>query len=244
MTSNNNVFEVPTSGSDEEIPSYYEHLVGDGKKFKDNEALAKGKYEADKTVAAREAELAEIRKELNTRISLEEFMTKQNERTSNNQPQAHVAPVAANEGQESNDNISVVVAKEIAKAQANATRAKNAEISIAKMKEAWGTNATTRLEQVSRSLGLGKEFLQDLAERSPDAFAQVIGAVPNTNKVQNITPPNTRVNSAANVSERNTVRNEEYWDKMKQTDPKFYFSAQGYNQRHSDALTLGEAYFS
>ncbi len=238
-----NVFETPNmADGNEEIQNYLEHLVGEGKKFKDTEALARGKYEADKTVAAREAELAEIRKELNTRISLEEFMTKQNERQPNNQPQANVAPNGQNEGNEKVD-IHSVVAAEIAKAQALSMRAKNAEASKQRMKDAWGTNALARLEQVSRELGLGKEFLQDLAERSPDAFAQVVGAVPNTNRVQNITPPNTRVNSAADVSNRNTIRDEEYWDKMRESDPKFYFSAQGYNQRHNDAQTLGEAYF-
>ena len=54
------LFTPNTAEGNEEIQSYLEHLVGEGKKFKDNEALARGKFEADKTDAAREAELAEI----------------------------------------------------------------------------------------------------------------------------------------------------------------------------------------
>lgn len=238
-----NLFEETpnTAAGDEEIPNYLEHLVGEGKKFKDNEALARGKYEADKTIAAREAELAEVRKELNTRISLEEFMTKQGQREPMQTP--HQEPIENVNTNESNTDIAKTVAAEVSKLQAQAQRAANAQTSRQKMKEAWGDSAVARLEQVSRDMGLGKEFLQDLAERSPDAFLQVIGAKVQNSKVQNITPPTNRVNSAANVSARNTIRNEEYWDNMRKSDPKFYFSAQGYNQRHNDALTLGEAYF-
>lgn len=238
-----NLFEnTPNSAEDNaEIQNYLEHLVGEGKKFKDPEALARGKFEADRTIAAREAELAEVRKELNTRISLEEFMTKQGQREPVQTPnQVSTEIVNTNE---SNTDIAKTVAAEVNKLQAQAQRAANAQASRQKMKEAWGDSAVARLEQVSRDMGLGKEFLQDLAERSPDAFLQVIGAKVETSKVPNITPPTTRVNSAANVSGRNTVRNEAYWDKVRESDPKFYFSAQGYNQRHSDAQALGEGYF-
>lgn len=248
---NNSVFEIETNeadtGNGEQISSYYEHLVGEGKKFKDNEALAKAKIEADKTVKEREKELAEIRKELNTRISIEEFMTKNFQRTPNSQEPSTDGdeprePSLPNEGNKPID-VEKVVDEVFTRKQLQAQKAQNAAKAKQLMKEVWGSNASERLNSVSEELGLGKEFLQDLAERSPEAFAQVVGLKDVQKTVVNQTPPTSNVNSFAMARANPNVRNEQYWDEVKKRDPKFYFSIDGYNQRHKDALALGADYF-
>lgn len=238
-----NIFEAPKTPVDtnEEIASYRELYVGEGKKFQDDEALAKGKHESDQFIERLKLEAADLRKELGTRISLEEYMTKNLEKPSNQQPQAPVEQQTPNEINEV--NIEKMVTDFYTKNQLQAQRARNVEVSGQKMKEAWGDSYVQHLEKVSRDLGLGKDFLQDLAERSPDAFLQVIGANTQSRRVENITPPNTRINSAANINTKQGVRDEAYWDRIKQTDPKAYYSAEGYNRRHQDAQSLGVSYF-
>ena len=237
------VFTPSKDGDDNanDIKSYREELL---KKFKDDEAIAKGKWEADKTIAQREQELAELRKELNTRISLEEFMTKQFENgNSNNSVQPNVE--IPNQPDTRNDiDIEKIVNDAINKHNVQTQRARNVEISQQKMREVWGSSASERLNEQANKLGLGKEFLQDLAERSPEAFLQVVGATKVEKKIDTSTPPRTHSNSASNIKNIEGVRNEEHWDNIRRNDPKFYFSAEGYNQRHKDALTLGEDYFN
>lgn len=243
------IFTPETPVDDTPISSYRERLVGEGKKFKDDEALARGKYEADLTIARREAELAEVRKELNTRITLEEFLTKQKPEartpgSNNDQPIVAETIVPKSEGntaeQFRNEARSVYQEEQI-----KAQRAANAQTARQKLKEAWGDSAVQRLEQVSRSLGVGKEFLQDLAERSPEAFLNAIGAVPQKNPSGYTTPPASNRNSGATLNAQQMgVRNEAYYDKLKVENPKWYYSIEGYNARDKDALALGADYFN
>ncbi len=238
------IFEAPktTVDTNEQISSYRGLFVGEGKKFQSDEDLAKGKYEADQFIERLKQEAADLRKELGTRISLEEFMTKNLEKPSNQTPTSVVEQQTPNEIKTVAD-YERIATDVYTKQQLNAQRVRNADISSQKLKEAWGDSYVQHLEKVSRDLGLGKDFLQDLAERSPDAFLQVVGAGTQSRRVENITPPASRVNSAANLNPKGGVRDEAFWDKIKQTDPKMYFSAEGYNRRHQDAQALGPSYF-
>ena len=56
--------------------NYLEELVGEGKKFKDPVALARSKVESDRHIAKLESELKAIRTDMNSRLSLEDLVTK------------------------------------------------------------------------------------------------------------------------------------------------------------------------
>src|SRR5688572_23205514 len=65
----------------DDTKDYFTELVGDGKKFNDEKALAKGKAFADHHISLLEAEKAEmveehrkLREELNARAALEELI--------------------------------------------------------------------------------------------------------------------------------------------------------------------------
>jgi hypothetical protein len=75
MTVENILFEEadPTLTSTTNV-NPLEALVGEGKKFKTAEDLARGKLEADNFVKQLQTELATLREDLNGRIKLEEFM--------------------------------------------------------------------------------------------------------------------------------------------------------------------------
>src|SRR6266853_6356138 len=55
---------------------FYDDLVGEGKKFKDPEALARSKIESDRFIANLLREQSEMRETLNKRINEEEFLNR------------------------------------------------------------------------------------------------------------------------------------------------------------------------
>src|SRR5688572_12541162 len=69
--------EPADSGDDNNQGSILEQLVGEGKKFADAEALAKCKAESDAFIETLKREQAELRRELDTRLSLEDFLDQQ-----------------------------------------------------------------------------------------------------------------------------------------------------------------------
>src|SRR5690242_15072647 len=74
-----------------------ELLVGEGKKFKTPQDLAKGKMESDKFIVQLQKEQAALREELNKRLSVEEFVEKMNKAPA---PSASTPP---NQGTEERD---------------------------------------------------------------------------------------------------------------------------------------------
>jgi hypothetical protein len=72
----------------------FDQLVGEGKRYANGDVLARSKIEADKAIKQREQELAELRAELNTRLSLEEFLAKTsaNVSTQGNNPPVEQTP--------------------------------------------------------------------------------------------------------------------------------------------------------
>ena len=54
--------------------NFLDHLVGEGKKFTDPEAMAKGKYESDRHVSNLEKQLAELKEDLDKATQMDEMM--------------------------------------------------------------------------------------------------------------------------------------------------------------------------
>lgn len=73
-----NIFDVELQ-DEVTIPDnvdYVNELVGEGKKFKTVEDLAKGKYHSDVTIETFKRQIDDLKKELNTRTSLDSFLDK------------------------------------------------------------------------------------------------------------------------------------------------------------------------
>lgn len=254
------LFKAPiTPVAGDEIKSYRELLVGEGKKFRDEEALAKGKYEADLYVKTLEEKADDLQRELKTRMSLEEFMTKNFDRTSESNRNSNQGSDENHDG-DSNKNIAVnktvdetqitdMVQKAIVREQARQAQSSNAELVRQELIKVWGSNYTSKLQERANELGVGADFLNDLATKSPKAFMSVVGLAGGTNRnAPNATlPPSNRVNASVQLlgseGSNSGVRDKKYYDKMRTEDYKRYTSAETTVQRHKDAIAMGEAFF-
>lgn len=233
----------------------YESLVGDGKKFADAEALAKSKVEADAFIESLKKDNAEIRQELSTRLSLEEFYNKTQQARNVNPPISSGNTNTVEQGvdngknaapvQVSQEDVQKLVREALAREQTQATRNSNLSASREELKKVFGDDYGNHLAKRADDLGLDRTFVDEIASRSPKALLALIGEAPKTND-RYVAPPvaQRNTNQVAFTSNSPGVRNDAYWSEMKKSNLKEYMKPENQVQRHKDAQALGDKYFS
>lgn len=222
-------------------------LVGDGKKFKTVEELARGKLESDRFIQQLQGELKGLRDELGTRVKLEEFMDK----LSNSQKPDQTMDTGHNQNREGGNEVTALkpedirklLDEELQKRESVSAAQRNLEAVKGKLVDSFGPNYASRLEQEASKLGVTKDFLNNLAASQPNAFLRLVGADTGVQrKTEDIfTPPTSQLQ----LRNPGTLeRNQSYYNKMKQDNPKEYWTPAVQNQLHKDALRLGETFFT
>lgn len=157
-------------------------LVGEGKKFKTVDDLAKGKAESDRVIMAREQELAELREELKKRETVEDIIQRVTRPPVQSPlPVTESQPTPATSGITDEDLV-----QRIREVTSEATRAekvaRHAEEVATRLVEVFGSEeaANRAITAKAQELGVSVEFLQSTAVQSPKAFYAQIGldAVP------------------------------------------------------------------
>lgn len=231
--------------------NWLEEYVGEGKKFKDPEDLAKGKAHSDAFIYRLQKEAEELRKELNTRIKLEEFMDRMN---SQNTDGAHQATQTAGTGDQANgtasnatspDDIERLIEQRLAQIEAEKQQKQNLDIARAKLQEVYGESYQTALEARTAELGLTKEFVANLAKTQPKALFALLGVDNQQKRDESIFTPRGSVNTSglANTNQ-SSEKNWAYYEKVRKQNPAAYFSVQVQNEMHKQAAKLGERFYS
>lgn len=218
-------------------------LVGEGKKFKSVDELARGKLESDKFIEQLKAEQAELRNEykrLEEQVAkgrtLEDVLKQVNaQRTEGgNQP----------DQQFSQEDIAKLVDQRLSEATKNQTRRANqeeAQASVLKYVQGDEVKAREFVQAEARRLGMTTEALRDIGAQSPEAFRRLVGINQSRPPVSG---PNLRnvVNSDGGDN-TGTERDSAYYAKLrKELGPRFW-DASVQQQRFKDVQRLGERFY-
>lgn len=229
------VFDETTTIDDVTVDS----LVGEGKKFKTVDDLAKGKAESDRVIAARERELAELREELSRRATVED--TIRNLTATPNQSAAPVQePKPAASAPSFTDEDLVARIREVTQAQSEQQRIQANVAEVAnKLTDLYGSEekANAVVNQKARELGVSVDFLQEVAAKSPKAFFTTIGAT-------DVTPTGTPSASHSDVNPQVLADTRPgpqpgtyaFYENIRKTDPERYFKPAIQNALMKDAL--------
>lgn len=227
--------------------SYREALVGEGKKFKDEEALARGKWEADQMIARLTREMDELRDDLNKRMTTEELLEKITSR--NAQPNNPTTPESGQQHSHqevnamSQEDIQKLVQKTLTVEQQKALAAQNVATVRNKLQEHWGNDFPQKLEQTTKELGVSKEYMAHMAETAPQAFLKLVGADQPRQPAGVFEAP--VPNSAVIRGDGNSnVKNYKYFSEMRKADPKKYWSVETQREMHKLAQEQGERFFN
>lgn len=224
---------APTD-TDPVIPeNAYETLVGEDKKYKDNESLAKSKLHSDRHIAILEKELAELREANQKATTLEEVKTQilsQIKPTevppSHPDAQPDDQPDAKVTDSDLEAKIAALLVKKEAEAQAGMNRKKVQDT----LRDKFGSDAQLVLNQKAQELGVSLDYLAGVANDSPSAFFRLVGV-----DVSQPTPTPSAPRSTTSVAPANNSR-VAYWDNMKKTNPMEYFNKANTALRHKEMM--------
>lgn len=230
---------------------YLAQLVGDGKKFKTNLDLAKGKVESDNYIQTLVREKDELRadylrlkEEFDNRARFEDLLDQLKGAT---QPTTH-------REQPITDDVSVapkkidpnefesLVSNTVQKIEQKKTHDANLQQVQAKLTERFGSNYQSALNQTVANLGLDKAFVDNIAKTSPQAFYKLIGLEGENRQETFQSPLRTSVRSDGFLPTSGPKRTWSYYQKMRQEQPKLYHDPKTVVQMHKDAQDLGDAF--
>lgn len=228
--------------------NYLEELVGDGKKFKTVEDLARGKYEADLHVSLKNRELdaltaeyKRLQNEYNAGPKLQEVLDKilTAQTSSSETPKANdnnTAPPAFDPSQ-----LDSLLESKLQKISAAKQAQENTKLVKDTLQAQFGDGFSAMLQAQTQKLGLTKEMVDNLVQTSPDAIFRIMG----TNQAKDNTfqaPPRSSRQStdfAPNTNKRTFA----YWKEEAKKKPGLFSDPKAHNQMLEDIKAIGEKAF-
>ena len=221
---------------------YLADLVGEGKKFSDVQALARGKAESDSFIETLKHQMDELRQDYNrltlearNRESIETMLQNREAKEQVPQPERTAPPPTRPDPKDYDAYFDTRIrqheARQREEANLNATRDL--------LRERFGSDYQTKLRETIDSIGLDAEEVTRLARRSPQAFAKVLGLEQTTQPFQ-APPRSTNLTSPPRFAPKRTMA---FYEKMKRDNPTEYHSAKTNVQMHKDAQELGASFF-
>lgn len=227
-----------------EVEPKFEDLVGEGKKYQDNDALARSKHHADKHIFNLEKELAELREDLKAREQVEALINKFESKlgtSTREEPPLVEQPVTQIQGLSEKDILSLVD-KHVSQQEQKRSRDKNLEDAKAKLTQAYGDRYGDVVKKKAQELGMSIERLTEIAAESPTALMKLVSQGEVT-KGSSFTPPRSTQAPARTGFEDSNVRNYAYWQKLRRENPSQYHSPKMSMQRMKDASEQGDAFY-
>jgi len=224
--------------------SFVTQLVGEGKKFKDLEALAKGKLEADRHIGEITKTLDELRAELAKQDyakSLLDTMSKGSETRTEQPPPNNPSPSNTENTTQSASDIESLVEKVITEKEKNRTVSQNISVVGEEMERQFGDKAGQILKSKSQELGMSIDRLKEIAAESPTAFFQLIGVSAQKKATMNTAPQSSVRSETFNSNSQD--RDFDYYQKLRKDNRSLYYSPKVQNMMLQDRERLGSRFY-
>lgn len=231
--------ETPQINEDHD---YLADLVGEGKKFKDLQALARSTLHKEMHIRNLEKENADFRQAVQQGLTREEFYEaiKSLQQPSPSNPAPKADEPERNEV--SVEQIQSLVRDSVNQTLTEKQQESNLVYAVTEAHKALGPNFQRLLKDRAKELGESEADLTMLARTKPKVFLELM--VPKASDTPHIPSlPRSSVDSGKGTPSGSEVRNMSYYKKLKQTDPARYKSQATEIQMHKDAMTLGEKFF-
>lgn len=237
-----NVFEGTTEGTTTTISQdLIAELVGDGKKYKTVEDLARSRLEADIHIKRVEKENAEMRTQLEKAKSVEDILeaVKAQSASANEtpDPDKQVATPGLTAEQ-----VAKMVAEQVAGQRTKEVRDANRTLANTKMIELYGDKAQEVFLKEAPTPAL-QAIYKELAEVNPEKFVALFQKPASAQQGVDTGGKNT---AALNLTQGSGVvqpGTQAFYAKLRKENPKQYYSAPIQLQMHKDAMIDPSKYF-
>jgi hypothetical protein len=224
--------------------NYVEELVGEGKKFKTIEDLARGKYESDlhiKIMEKRSDELRndylKVRDENLAKAKLEELIDKMQAQQLS--PSSYQPPANDDKTPPTIDSkqIESLIDSQISRRETESKEKANFNTVQNRLKERFGNSYQAVLKEQIDTLGLTIDDVNVLAKKSPNAFFRTMG-LDQPQQTESFQAP-VRSNQMSSFKPTTQKRTWSYYQELKKQNPKLYYDPKIANQMHKDYEDLG-----
>lgn len=227
--------------------NFLSELVGEEKKFKSPEDLARGKWESDKYIKVLETRLDEMRndflavkKDSETKANLEALIDRleSNKTNTTQQTQANVEQRPVIDPSELRSLVSAEMQLQTVAQQ----QQKNFDLVRSKLQERYGENFNSSVKQQIDTLGITQARLDEMARTEPMVLIKALG-LDGPAQSRGYEPPVRSSQRSDNFAPTaNAKRTWSYYQKLKQTDPKSYYDPKTNVAMHNDMMTLGKEF--
>ena len=230
--------------------NYFEVLVGEGKKFKTPDDLARGKYESDQFIERLKSELKTLREQVNSSRKVEDLLNRLDTRNTQDDNR-DLSVIDRNNQNQQNDtqertpppafDIDKLIEQKLSQRDNQQVQQQNIQNGLKTLYESMGENYVALTKQRLNDLGMsGQKFREFMADNPKAALKLVLGNSPD--RVQPNTPPASRVNNFD--SQVSNKRDYNYYSNLRKTNPSLYNNDKTQMQMHNDAVAMGEAFYS
>ena len=234
-------FEEPTS------PSVLGDLVGDGRKFNDVEALAKGKLEADKFIEQMKQENAALKDDLEKqayRLGVTAKMEEMASATTAELPDPNnnnsgTSNATNTQFSSSEANIESLVEQTLKRREQESSAKNNIAIVESELEKAYGTEASSAVKQKASELGLPMNELQGMAAKSPAAFMQLMGkSAPSISPVVQGS-----IRTEGSTMQASSEKDFGYYQRLRRENSSQYYKPSTQRAMMADAERLGDNFY-
>lgn len=248
MTEENLFSDQPADPKVDESKDYLSELVGEGKKFKDHASLARGKAESDLYIEQLKRELAGLRGELNQRLTLEDFMTKMKEGKETQTPSKVEETVTPEKKPEkpsiTPEDIETLLDKKLREKEAVNQAKTNLNFVKQELSRHFGTDFQSKLKDRLSSLGIGEDFANEVAAKSPKAFLSLLGVDEKPNPQPNTPRGTVNSGSFTPTAQQAGIKTFKDYEKMRKENPAQFWTPAIQNEIFKRASEMGEAFYS
>lgn len=218
---------------------YFTELVGEGKKYSDNKALARSRIEADRHINLIEQQnkeyrddLLKLRDELKARENLQSLID-QLDRKSKTEGQA-TSSSPTDVPSIKPEEVETLVDRRISERESRKVQDDNFNTVKAKLVERYGDRYQDVLSKQVSELGLSD--IDAMARTQPKLLIKALGldATPSTDSFS--APPATSQRFAPTGQ---PIRDWDWYEKLRKDDPSSYYSAKMTRQMNEDYQNLG-----
>lgn len=228
-------------GQEPQNHSYFNELVGDGRKFKTQEDLARSKFFSDMHVDRLERENSLLREDNDT-LRQENFAKARMEDLYNQTMRARQTAPQPTANQTPSFDVSLLkqaIREELRETQQQQMMQANFNQVQSKITEKLGPNYQTALRSKIEQLDLTPSEADDLARRKPTTFIKMLG-LDESRPVESFQAPPVPNNQFQPApTEKKTWS---YFQKMKKEDPKRYRDKQTTIDMMQARMELGESF--
>ncbi len=238
------IFDEPTPVVEQgkpavgEQPNFLDQLVGDGKKFKTVEDLAKGKAESDSMIDAMKAENTELK----TKQQEQDYAKNLLEQIKEKATVAPVSPEPMNKSTEGGGNtlpkpedIESLIDGMLSKRDKVAIVQSNLGEVKTKLVELYGTEAQAKVTERAKALRVDVSYLDEMAAASPTSFFAIMGEAPKASH-------NPIISGAGGAPTGGTERDASFYYKMYKENKNLWKSPAMQAQMIKDKNDLGTRY--